>query len=78
MAGFEIVGFATMAEVVAHLKAGKPLFYKVPLSYRSVRIDGYARPFGKVRVYIRAHRLDPESDPFVADEGHLDRFRKIQ
>jgi len=65
-----------MAEVIAHLRAGRPLYYKAPLSYRAVRIDNVARPFGKNRIYIRADRLDRDSDPFTADAGHLDRFRR--
>jgi hypothetical protein len=69
-------GFSSMLEVIAHLRAGLPLYYKAPLSYRAARIDNVARPFGKNRIYIRANLLDRDSDPFTADAGHLDRFRR--
>jgi hypothetical protein len=69
-------GFNSMAEVIAHLRTGRPLYYKAPMSYSAARIDNVARPFGKNRIYIRADRLDRDSDPFTAGAGHLDRFRR--
>lgn len=64
--------FETWADVLAFAKVGW-LHYHAPMDLRptSVRV---------VRIYKNGKiRLDPgtrDADPFTADAGHLDRFRR--
>lgn len=67
--------FATWDAVLAHVAAGLPVWYYAPLDYRATRLGS-----SEVRVMRGAKiRIRPPSrdcDPFTADAGHLDRFRK--
>ena len=76
--------FATWAEVQEHIRTGAQggVAYRAPLSYRPTWLvttragAGSARnsPGGTIRVI--PWDCPAESDPFDADEGHLDRFLK--
>lgn len=83
--------FATWAEVMAHARAGKPLYYRAPLDVRAMRFTQHA-PGGHVLcTYIaraRTIRMWPPgstgrgryrtSDPFTADASHLSRFSRVE
>lgn len=73
----EFVGFSTWQEVLDYVRSGAPVYYKAPLNYQPSYVGTSVRGNGrKVRV-VPANRNSPEgADPFWADEGHLDRFRK--
>lgn len=65
--------FQTWAQLTDHVRAGYRLWYQAPLDYRPVLVTAVLRKDGKVRVtppYSNA-------DPFTADSGHLDRFRRL-
>ena len=75
--------FANWDQLIDHVRAELPLWYHAPLDYQPVRIyDSIVRKDGKVRVYpsdrYHAKRNPNGCDPFTADRGHLERFRRIR
>ena len=66
-------GFPTWADVMRHVRLGLCVWYQAPLDYKPVLIDARLTRGEKVRV-----RPFGDADPFTADEGHLDRFRRIE
>jgi hypothetical protein len=73
-----MLAFNSWAEVLAYAAKGGPLFYHAPLDTKPVPIRYEAR--------ARTIRIFPPgssgrgrmrtADPFTADSGHLDRFRR--
>ena len=78
--------FETWQAVVAHCKAGLPLYYQAPLDSHPVRVD-YSLPKRKPRgsmvggdgwkECIRIKPLSPDADPFVAFMDHRSRMRRL-
>jgi hypothetical protein len=82
--------FRTWKDVLARAKSGDPLYYKAPMDYRASRIyllsAGDSPRAFSYRVQARTIRIWPPGssqrgrqrtrDPFNADAGHLDRFRR--
>lgn len=64
--------FTSWREVLIHVMAGKPVWYQAPLDYRPVRVRTHPTAGNKLRVFPPAG----DADPFVADAGHVDRFRR--
>ena len=65
--------FPSWAEVLRHVKLGLCVWYQAPLDYKPVLIQARTVRGGKVRV----RPFGNQADPFTADAGHLDRFRRI-
>jgi hypothetical protein len=78
--------FETWAAVVAHCKAGLPLYYQAPFDRSPVRVD-YKLPTRKPRgsmvggdgwkECIRIIPCTNDADPFVAFMDHLSRMRRL-
>jgi hypothetical protein len=68
---FEV--FATWAEVLAHVQAGNETWYHAPLDILPHMVRTELRRGGKVRVFPWSR----DCDPFTADAGHLNRFRRM-
>jgi hypothetical protein len=64
--------FHTWEQLVDHIKAGYLLWYQAPLDYYPAQVSAVVRKDGKVRVMP----IYADADPFTADRGHLDRFRR--
>lgn len=64
--------FQSWDQLLDHIRAEYPLFYHAPMDQRPAMVSGVLRKDGKVRV----SPFSNEADPFTADIGHLDRFRK--
>lgn len=62
--------FQAWPEVIAHVKAGLPLFYQAPMDRYPVSIRAKVR--GST---LRVHPPTSAADAFTADEKHLDRMR---
>lgn len=67
------VTFGTWAELLDHIAAGYTLFYQAPLDYNPAQVSVVERRDGQLRVTP----IYRSADPFTADTGHLDRFRKL-
>ena len=74
--------FATWAEVLTHVAGGQPIWYQAPLEYAPVRVQ--AMPYRRQRgvrlqkpTKVRVYPPSSDCDPFWADAGHLDRFRRL-
>lgn len=65
--------FSTWAQLLDHVKADYPLWYQAPLDVRASRVEAHIRRDGKLRV---SPNWSSDADPFTADEGHLERFRR--
>jgi hypothetical protein len=65
--------FSTWREVQDYVNAHYTLFYHAPLDYRPVLVSAKVRRDGKIRVTP----VYTDADPFTADAGHLDRFRRL-
>lgn len=71
--------FDSWADVLAYAASGAPIFYQAPMSHQPRRL-------WKFEVRPRSIRIWPPgstgrgpmrtSDPFTADAGHTDRFRR--
>jgi len=65
------VQFASWEDVLAFVREHKYAFYHPPLNHAAVRVladvEGDA---------VRVTPYDKRADPFTADRGHFDRFRK--
>lgn len=64
--------FTSWAQLFAHIGGGYPLWYQAPMDDRPVQVSAVRWKDGKVRVYP----IYTEADPFTADAGHLERFRR--
>jgi hypothetical protein len=65
--------FSTWAELLDAIGADYTLFYQGPMDYRPSVVHTKLRKDGKIRVTP----IYADCDPFTADKGHLDRFRKV-
>jgi len=80
--------FATWPELLAYAATGEPLYYHAPLNVEPVRIWKREPEPGLPCYAVRARslRITPPdahgrgarrtADPFTADKGHLDRFKR--
>ena len=66
------VPFASWEAVQAHIRAGLAVYYQAPLDFRHSLIDARLFKNGKIRVRPPTNA----ADPFTADRGHFDRFRR--
>lgn len=66
------VAFRDWAQLIDHIAAGYPLWYQAPMDYRPAQVSVVVRKDGKLRV----SSIYTDADPFTADQGHLDRFRR--
>ena len=64
--------FTSWAQLIDHVRAGYPLYYHAPMDYRPSIVQATIRKDGKIRV----SPTFSDADPFTADMGHLDRFRR--
>ncbi len=74
--------FAIWAEVLAHVAAGQPIWYQAPLDYRPVHVQAVLYRHWRGRhvqkpTKVRVYPPSSDCDPFWADAGHLDRFRRL-
>jgi hypothetical protein len=75
MAKQQTQGYATWAEVVAHVKEKGWVRYQAPLDHQPVLVRAFIfehEGFPLVRVLPDRKGVDP----FYADDRHLSRFRK--
>ena len=66
-------GFESWADLLNYVGTGQPLYYHATLDLRPVRIQATVQRGGQVRVYPPN---SAEADPFMADSGHLSRFKR--
>jgi hypothetical protein len=64
--------FLTWGELLDHVSAEYPLFYHAPMDFKPTHVSAVVRMDGKLRV----SPIYSDADPFTADKGHLERFRK--
>jgi hypothetical protein len=64
--------FESWAQLLDHVAAGYPLFYHAPMDINPAQVSAVLRRDGKLRVTP----IYASADPFTADAGHLDRFRR--
>jgi hypothetical protein len=62
--------FNSWQDVIDHVNADLPIFYRAPMDARPRRIAAAVRSGCKIRVYL----LTNDADSFTADERHLERF----
>lgn len=68
----EYISFASWQDVLLHVRKALPTYYQAPLDPKPVRVTATLRRGQKV------HVVPPSlsgADPFIADAGHLERFR---
>ena len=80
-----MINFETWDDVLHHVRQGLPIYYQAPLDAKPVLIGA------AVRVHVASIGLDrwektytvrvtpphwSDTDPFSADSGHLERFRR--
>lgn len=68
-----LTGFTTWAQLIDHVRADYPLYYHAPMDVRASQVTADVRRDGKLRV---TPHWSHGADPFTADVGHLDRFRR--
>lgn len=64
-------GFLTWDDVMKHVRAGKPVYYKAPFDRGPRYVAAVA---AKTKKTIRVDPLSRDASKFTADSGHLDRF----
>lgn len=69
--GFE--SFQSWQQLLDHIKAGYALWYQAPLDHTPVQVSALLRRTGQLRVSPMWHS---DADDFLADMGHLSRFRR--
>lgn len=78
--------FSSLDEVIAHVRRDEPLYYWAPMDLRPTLVNRGAYRTqvvltndddGKGVTVLRIVPPSVDADPFEADEGHLERFRKI-
>jgi len=67
------VGFKSWDGVLAHITVGKRIYYHAPLDVNPRLIQCEVK--GNE---VRVAPLSSDCDPFTADSGHLDRFKKAE
>lgn len=65
-------GFPTWNALVGAVGRGEAIWYQAPLDARPVRVRCELRARSKVRVFPPTR----DADPFTADAGHLERFKR--
>ncbi len=66
-------GFDSWEQLIAHVKAGAWTFYHAPMDLRPVRVKAKTHGEGlTIRVIPYG-----AADPFTADRGHFDRFKRL-
>ncbi len=65
--------FESWADVLAYARKHEFVWYHAPLDWRAVRVRCIVSPKAPNEIRIDPRSID--ADPFVADEGHLSRFR---
>lgn len=72
--------FETWPTLLAHVRACLPVYYQAPMDPRPVRVRVQflgsrflTGEYKQIRVFPPSH----DCDPFTADAGHLDRFRRL-
>lgn len=68
----ELTTFKTWDEVLTHVAKGARLYYQAPADVRAHFVGAAICRVTK----LRCVPSDPAADPFIADESHLDRFRR--
>lgn len=63
--------FNSWVDLLDHLRAGNPVWYQAPLDRFPSKVSAYFK--GK---RIRVIPWGRDCDPFLANEDHLDRFRR--
>lgn len=66
--------FPSWKDVLEHVRAGKPVYYHAPFDIRPVLVSATAEPQGRT---VRITPPTRDADPFTADAGHLERFKRI-
>jgi hypothetical protein len=72
-------GFASMKDVIAWAKSGHPLYYKAPMDPHAKRLHDFKLMARSIRIWpsgSRGRGRMRTADPFTANAGHLERFRK--
>lgn len=67
--------FASWDEVLKHVQAKHPIWYQAPLDPRPTRLTHLMCRQHWRKVWIYVNPID--GDSFMADSGHLSRFRKL-
>jgi hypothetical protein len=65
--------FRTWSLLLNHIKGGGRVYYKGPMDVTPSHVDAEVRGNGRK---VRVIPLSSDTDPFWADEEHLDRFRR--
>lgn len=68
----DFVSFDSWDQVLEHVRARKPTWYQAPMDHRPVKISVAVAGVHTVRVIPPSRDVDP----FTADLGHLNRFRR--
>ncbi|OPZ35979.1 MAG: hypothetical protein BWY99_02108 [Synergistetes bacterium ADurb.BinA166] len=63
--------FASWAQLLDHVRKGKPVSYKAPFDRAHRQVKASVRGKGQK---VRVDQGEQDADPFWADKGHLDRF----
>lgn len=63
--------FPTWDDVLAHVASGADVHYHAPLNHRPVLIKAAVKGKG-----VRVTPYASDCDPFTADAGHLERFKR--
>ena len=64
--------FQSWEQLLDHIQAGYLLWYQAPMDYWPAQINATVRKDGQIRVMP----IYTNADPFTADSGHLNRFRR--
>ena len=68
--------FASWADVLRHVASGAETLYHAPMDLTPRTVVATVR--GKRPTVVRVVPLSNQCDPFNADAGHLDRFRRVE
>lgn len=63
--------FESWADVLTHVQSGQTVYYHAPMDLHPSAVQAVVKG-GNIRVFP----LSKSADPFTADNGHLDRFRR--
>lgn len=72
-------GFSTWSDVLAYARTGAPLYYHAPMDAFPVRIFHFKVRARTIRIWppgSQGRGRMRTADPFTADKGHLNRFRR--
>jgi proteasome lid subunit RPN8/RPN11 len=71
--------FSSWPEVLKYANSGAPLYYWAPMDHRPIRVHDFEVRARSIRIWpsgSRGRGRGRTSDPFTADSGHMDRFRR--